>query len=90
MKTIHFFAFVLIGTLTSCIQPDPTMRTISPDVLKDKIASSIHHESVGLQELRAKRGVRDDRLGRRQVGRLDPGLDGHVPVNGQIRRRDRA
>ncbi len=48
MKTIHFFAFVLIGTLTSCIHPDPTMRTISPDVLKDKIAGGWAGKMLGV------------------------------------------
>ena len=39
---------ILIGALTSCGQPDPTIRTITPEVLKDKIAGGWAGKILGV------------------------------------------
>jgi len=48
MRLLHFYFFILIGTLTSCTQPDPTVRTIAPEVLKDKIAGGWAGKIIGV------------------------------------------
>ncbi|MEI6276316.1 MAG: ADP-ribosylglycohydrolase family protein [Prolixibacteraceae bacterium] len=48
MKTIPYIAFILIGAITSCVKPDPSMRTITPEVLKDKIAGGWAGKMLGV------------------------------------------
>jgi len=48
MKHLNIFALALIVMLASCSQPDPTIRTISQDVLKDKIAGGWAGKILGV------------------------------------------
>jgi hypothetical protein len=48
MKNLNVLIFILFGLLTSCSQPDPSLRTISPEVLKDKIAGGWAGKILGV------------------------------------------
>jgi hypothetical protein len=48
MKHFTIFTLILLGLLTACSQPDPTIRTISPEVLKDKIAGGWAGKILGV------------------------------------------
>ena len=48
MKHFYIFTLTLFGLLLSCSQPDPTIRTITPDVLKDKIAGGWAGKILGV------------------------------------------
>jgi len=48
MKHFTIFTLILLGLLTACSQPDPTIRTISPEMLKDKIAGGWAGKILGV------------------------------------------
>ncbi len=48
MKTSTLFYSILLGLAFACSQPDPTVRTISPEVLKDKIAGGWAGKILGV------------------------------------------
>jgi len=48
MTNLHLFGLALLALLVSCSQPDPTMRTISVEVLKDKIAGGWAGKIIGV------------------------------------------
>ncbi|MCX6221126.1 MAG: ADP-ribosylglycohydrolase family protein [Bacteroidia bacterium] len=48
MKHFNICTLTLLALLLSCSKPDPTIRTITPDVLKDKIAGGWAGKIIGV------------------------------------------
>ena len=48
MKHFNLFTLTLLALLLSCSKSDPTIRTIAPDVLKDKIAGGWAGKILGV------------------------------------------
>jgi hypothetical protein len=48
MKYLHLYLSILIGAMISCSHPDPSIRTISPEILKDKIVGGWAGKIIGV------------------------------------------
>ncbi len=48
MKTTNLFSLTLLLALASCSRPDPNVRTIAPEILKDKIAGGWAGKIIGV------------------------------------------
>lgn len=48
MRNFAILTFALLALLASCSQPDPTIRTITPEMLKDKIAGGWAGKILGV------------------------------------------
>jgi len=48
MKIRNIFGVILISLFAACSQPDPTVRTISPELLRDKIAGGWAGKMLGV------------------------------------------
>lgn len=48
MKHFTILIFSVLALLTACSQPDPSIRTLSPEVLKDKIAGGWAGKIIGV------------------------------------------